>query len=64
MMLLLEVNGFKITEELIRNVIILSPPEFTALQPVMPMQVMKAPGQEVESLLESRFPDATICFTS
>jgi hypothetical protein len=49
---------------LIRNVIRLSPPEFTALQPIMPMQVMKAPGQEVESLLESRFPDAKICFPS
>jgi hypothetical protein len=45
---------------LLRNVLILSHPEFTSLPPFLPMQVVEEPGQEVDSFLENRFPNAKL----
>jgi hypothetical protein len=45
---------------LLRNVIILSHPEFTSLPPYLPMQVVEEPWQEVDSFLENRFPNAKL----
>jgi hypothetical protein len=45
---------------LLRNVIILSHPDFTSLPPFLPMHGVEEPGQEVDSFLENRFPNAKL----